>query len=528
MHALITELLSYVQSATRYKWTAVIAAWVICLVGWIFVSQMPDKYQADARVHVDTRSVLRPLLSGLAIQPDVSGRIKLMSKLMFSRPNLEKVARMTDLDLGVKNDAAMEKLVSRLQSSMVITGGESDLFTIGFMDPDPKVAKKVVQALLTIFVEQTLGESREDSNSAQKFLDQQIKEYETRLQVAEKAVEDFKRANYGLLPDQGGNLYDQLGILSTSLEEAKMALQEAENRRDEMKRQLDDEDPTVLDYSSQQPTAAAVSPLDQRIQTLQSKLDEMTLRYTKSHPEVITLTKSIASLQAQKAREENVSENGDASGNDTQPGPGEAANPVYQQKKLALGEAEANVASLKSRVKLFEDKIENMQKQMDQRLKIETELQGLNRDYSTVKENHDQLLRRREQARMSENVEQNTDTVKFRIVDPPQVPTKPAAPHRILLSTGVLIAGVVLGTGLAVFLALLRPAYSNTQKLRDITGVPVLGNVSMNWIPAIRKQKWRQLLAFIASFATLLLIFAAVIALEVKGYHLPPFIGTGA
>lgn len=142
MHALITEFLSHAQSTARYKWTAIVLAWIVSIAGWIYVAQLPDRYQANARVHVDTRSVLRPLLSGLAIQPDVSGRIRLMSKLMFSRPNLEKVARMTDLDLGVKNDAGMERLVSRLQSSMVIAGGDSDLFTIGFQDPDPKVAKK--------------------------------------------------------------------------------------------------------------------------------------------------------------------------------------------------------------------------------------------------------------------------------------------------------------------------------------------------------------------------------------------------
>lgn len=526
MHALITELLSYAQSAARYKWSAVVVAWLVCVAGWIYVSQMPDRFQADARVHVDTRSVLRPLLSGLAIQPDVSGRIKLMSRLMFSRPNLEKVARMTDLDLGVKNEAAMEKLVNRLQSSMKISGGESDLFTIGFQDPDPKVAKKVVQALLTIFVEQTLGESREDSNSAQKFLEQQIKEYENRLQVSEKALEDFKRANYGLLPGQGGNLYDELGKLAGNLEESKMALQEAINRRDEMERQLHDEDPTVIDYSAQS-AAASANPLELRIQALQSRLDELNLKYTKGHPEVIAVKKSLADLVKQKDAEVHAEPDSSAAdgGGIT---PGETANPVFQQKKLALGEADANVASLKSRVKLFEDKIDNLQKQMDQRLKVETELQGLNRDYSAVKSNYGQLLSRREQARMSENVEQNTDSVKFRIVDPPQVPTKPAAPHRILLSTGVLLFGIAAGIGLAVFLALLRPAYSNSQKLREITGLPVLGNVSMNWIPAIRKQKWRQLLAFIASFATLLLVFAAVVALEVKGYHLPNFINQGA
>ncbi len=521
MHELIGELLNYAQSASRYKWTSVVTAWLVCLCGWVFVSQMPDRFQADARVHVDTRSVLRPLLSGLAIQPDVSGRIRLMAKLMFSRPNLEKVARMTDLDLGVKNDASMEELVNRLQSSMVISGGDSDLFTIGFQDPDPKVAKKVVQALLTIFVEQTLGESREDSNSAQKFLDQQIKEYETRLQVAEKSLEEFKRANYGLLPGEGGaNLYEQMNTLNKQLEEAKMGQQEAVDRRDEMQRQLQEEEPSVMDYNNQ--TEVAASPLDLRIQSLQSKLDELLLKYTKSHPDVIAAKKSLADLQREKEKEAaKPLENPE--GAEVIP-PGASANPVFQQMKLALGEAEANIASLGSRVKNYEEKIENLKKQMDQRLKVETELQGLNRDYEAVKTNYSQLLTRRETARMSENVEQNTDSVKFRIVDPPQVPTKPAAPNRILLSTGVLFGGIVAGLGLAVFLALLRPAYTTTQRLREATGLPVLGSVSMNWIPDIRKRKWRQFLIFVAAFATLMLVFAGVVALEVKGYHLPSFI----
>jgi polysaccharide chain length determinant protein (PEP-CTERM system associated) len=527
MHNLITELLSYAQNAARYRWTAVVLAWLSCLGGWVFVSQMPDKFQADARVHVDTRSVLRPLLSGLAIQPDVSSRIRLMSKLMFSRPNLEKVARMTDLDLGVTDDAAMEKLVSRLQSSMVIAGGESDLFTIGFQDADPKVAKKVVQALLTIFVEQTLGESREDSNTAQKFLDQQIKEYEARLVLAEKAVEEFKRTNYGLLPGQGGNLYEQLGALNNNLEEAKMSLQEATNRRDEIKRQMEEDEPSYIDYSATA-SQAATSPLDLRIQALQARLDELMLKYTKGHPEVIAVKASLAELNKQKKQEEAAAASQTEGSAESSLPPGAVENPIFQQQKLALGEQDANIASLTSRVKVFEEKIENMKRQMDDRLRVETQLQGLNRDYEAVKTNYSQLLSRREQARMSENIEQNTDSVKFRIVDPPQVPTKPAAPNRILLSSIVLFGGVSFGGGVAVFLSLLRPPFTTSQKLRELTGVPVLGTVSMNWIPEIKRQKWRRFWGFVASFAALLVIFAGVIAVEVKGYHLPNFITLGA
>ncbi|BBA32399.1 polysaccharide chain length determinant protein [Methylocaldum marinum] len=515
MHELITEVLGYIQSATRYKWVSIILAWVISLAGWLFVAQMPDKYEASARVHVDTRSVLRPLLSGLAIQPDVSKQIRLMSKLMFSRPNLEKVARMTDLDLGAKDDASMEGIVKRLQSSMSITGGENNLFMISAEDQNPATAKRVVQALLTIFVEQTLGESREDSNSAQKFLDQQLKEYETRLQAAEKAREDFKRANYGLLPGQGGDLYGQLNALAEQLENAKIALQESVNRRDEMQRQLDDEEPTFMDFGAQ----AVASPLDLRIQSMQSRLDELLLKYTKGHPEVIAIKKTIIDLERQKQKEEEMALEGDSGAF-----MGGEANPVFQQKKIALGEANANVASLNSRVMIFEQKIEDLKKQMDERLKVETQLQGLNRDYSTIKTNFDALLLRREKARMSESVEQNTDSVKFKIVDPPQVPSKPSSPKRVLLSVVVLIGGIVVSIGIAVFLSLLRPAFTTTIKLREVTGLPVLGSVSMNWIPEVRQRKWREFVAFVAAFAMLLVVFLGVIALEVKGYHLPSFI----
>jgi polysaccharide chain length determinant protein (PEP-CTERM system associated) len=518
MHNLITEIFGYIQSASRFKWGAIALAWIVCVLGWIYVSQMPDRYQATARVHVDTRSVLRPLLSGLAIQPEISGQIKLMSKLMFSRPNLEKVARMTDLDLGAKDDTAMEKLVTRLQSSMAIAGGENNLFTISFEDADPKIAKKIVQALLTIFVEQTLGESREDSNTAQKFLDQQIKDYEGRLITAEKALEDFKRQHYGLLPGQGGDLYQQLSGMAGQLEEAKMALQEAIQRRDEMQRQLDNEEPVIVDNSvSETPTA---SPLDLRIQTLQGKLDELLLKYTKGHPEVIAVKASLMELKREKEKEMVQMETQETEST----GVSGESNPVYQQQKLALGETNANVASLTSRVKLLEEKIENLKKQMDERLRVETELQGLNRDYAAIKENHMTLLERREKARMSENVEQNTDSVKFRIVDPPQVPSKPSGPQRIILSTGVLVAGMGIGGGIALFLSLLRPAFTSTQKLREVTGIPVLGSVSMNWIPDVRKRKWRQFLGFLGAVASLLVVFIGVIALEVKGLHLPTFI----
>jgi len=510
MYELLQQALGYLKVASRYKWWGVATAWMVCLVGWAYVSQMPDQYKAQARVFVDTRSVLRPLLAGLTIQPDVNARVRLMTKLLFTRPNLEKIARMTDLDLAAKDEKAMESIVDRLKSSLRISSSRREnIYSLSADDPDPKLAKRLVQAMLTVFVEEALGESRRDSDSAQRFLNQQIREYERRLQTAEKRIENFKREHYGLLPGQGGDLYGQLQAAYAQLEESKLALEEAVNRRDEIARQLENEEPMFMDFGGE----AAMTPLEMRIQALQSRLDDMLLKYTAKHPEVIALKKSIAQLKRQQLEEAAAGTGeGEAMGGET--------NPIFQQMKIALSEADANVASLRVRVKTYEKKIETLKSQMDERLKIETELKNLNRDYSTVKSNYETLLARREQASLSESVEQNTDTVKFRVVDPPQVPSKPSAPNRILLSAAVLGVGFVTGLGLTLLLALLRPTFISVQQLREVTQLPVLGSVSMNWVPAIRKKKWFEFLRFCGACAGLLIAFAAVVLMEIKGINL--------
>ena len=520
MHGLFGEILHYIQSAARYKWWSLVLAWLICVAGWIFVSQMPDVFTATTRVHVDTRSILRPLLSGMTIQPDIGSQIRLMTRLIFSRPNIEKIAKMTDLDLTAKDEKSMEKLVLDLQKAMVIEGGENNLFSRGVTDPDPKMAKKIVQAVLTLFVEQSLGESREDSDSAQKFLEQQIKEHERRLQAAEQAREEYKRSNYGLMSggnDGGKDLYAQLNQMASQKEEAKLQVQEAIQRRDEIQRQLKDEEPMI--QGSEEETPIEDSPMDERIQNLRSKQDELLLKYTDKHPAVVTLKKSIADLERQKKAELEAAAAEQQSGKPALP-KGMEANPIYQQLKIVLGEAEANIASLTAREKAYDGKIELLKQQMDERLKVETQLQGLNRDYDTVKANYNELLKKRETARMSGTVEQTTDAVKFRIVDPPQVPSKPSAPNRILLSSFVLLGSLTVGMGFSVLLSLLRPSYGTIQGLRDSTGLSVLGSISMNWIPEARRKKRREFMQFFAVFVSLVVCYVGVILLEIKGVNL--------
>lgn len=510
MHEVFAEVLGYLQNATRYKWIAMAVAWLFCIVAWAGVSSLPDRFEASSRVHVDTQSKLQPLLRGLTVGSQVNAQIKLMQKMFFNRPNLIKVARAVDLDLHAKDSKQMDDVIDDLKDSIGLkNSGRDFLFTITATNKNPQVAKNIVEALLALFVEQAKGKNREDSDSAQRFLTDQVKEYEVRLQKSELAVENFKRKNYGLLPKQGANPYSQLRTVTAKLTEAKLELDEAQNRWNSLSRQLSGEEPTFLGLFTEDDRS---SPLDSRIQLLQQRVDELTLKYTDGHPEVIAAKRSIAELENEKASEY-VDGEGYLSSNIH-------ANPVFQKMKISQGDVAAEIASLQVRVKAYQDQVDLIRKQMDRRLQVETELKNLNRDYALIQKNYQTLLSRRESAELSEKVEKTTDYVNFRIVDPPRVPSIPSFPNRILFSSLVLVAGVGLGVAVALLLSFLKPTFSNAQKIRDITGLPILGQVSMNWIPGIKQKKWIAFVRFCGLGLVLFLLFVGVIVLEINGLNL--------
>ncbi|MFM1891764.1 MAG: hypothetical protein RLZ44_841, partial [Pseudomonadota bacterium] len=176
MHEVLVLLLRHARGVWRYRWWMLGIAWVVCLVGWTVVARMPDQYQATARVYVDTSSVLQPFLQGLAIRTtDTDRKISLMTRTLLSQPNLEKVMRMTDLDLQAKTAEDREEILAELGKDIRFGSTSKDnLYTINYPNNSPELAKLVVKSLLTIFMEGNLGEARKEQDTATQFLEQQI------------------------------------------------------------------------------------------------------------------------------------------------------------------------------------------------------------------------------------------------------------------------------------------------------------------------------------------------------------------
>jgi polysaccharide chain length determinant protein (PEP-CTERM system associated) len=529
MHELIARLFTILRGLWRYRWPGVGLAWLTCIVGWAFVYVMPNRFEASARVFVDTQSILKDLLKNIAVQPNLDQQVQMMSRTLITRPNLEKVVRMADLDIKVKTTSEKEGLIDELIRRVEIrAAGRENLYTLTYWDSNPETAKKVVQQLLTIFVENSLGDKQNDARTARRFLDEQIKVYEQKLIVAENALKEFKQKHMGLMPNDKQDYYGRLAESVEKLKQARLELREAENARDALKAQLVGEDPVLLPEDEGTPATGEkkdfrdVNPqLQTRIEELEKNLDQLRLKYTEQHPDVVGTKRILTQLEEQKEKELNelkVQEEIDqakraqtakvdkgALARRTQ-----NANPVFQQLKVQLSTAEAAVASIKARVSDHDEALNELKSLANMVPQVEAELAQLNRDYEVNKANYEKLLARRESATISGEMEQTNEGLDFRIIDPPRVPLQPSGPNRPLLVTMVLLAGILVGIGFALAMSQIRPTFHDKQSLREFTGLPLLGTVSMIWTPDQRRKAARGRLVYASGCLGLLCVYGAI------------------
>ncbi|PTD96753.1 XrtA system polysaccharide chain length determinant [Pseudothauera lacus] len=505
MEDLLRQGIGLLRGMWRFRWWGLALTWVVGAAAAVVIYLMPDRYESTARVYVDTQSVLRPLMSGLAVQPNLDQQIAILSRTLITRPNVEKLITMADLDLEVSNPVQREKLIADLTKGLQVrAAGRDNLFTLAFQDGDAQRAQRVVQSLVSLFVESGLISKRQDTDAARRFIEEQIRNYEEKLTSAENRLKEFRLRNMGLLGDGGRDYVTQLAGVRTQLDQARLELREAINSRDSLQRQLHGEEPVLL---PQTPNTSAVSipEIDGRIDAMRKNLDALLQRYTESHPDVIGTRRVIEDLEAQKQQEIELRR---------QAGPGQFgslnANPVFQQMRLALSETEARIASLQARVSEFEGRQADLRASAELLPKIEAELAQLNRDYDIHKRNYEGLVQRRESANISVEMDAQSGIAEFRVIDPPSLPLRPAAPNRVLLMLAAGVAALGAGGALTFLISQLRPTFADGRSLREITGLPVLGSVSKVPDPQRNVARRRDLLAFGGGLATYGLAVAAV------------------
>jgi polysaccharide chain length determinant protein (PEP-CTERM system associated) len=263
--------------------------------------------------------------------------------------------------------------------------------------------------------------------------------------------------------------------------------------------------------SAKDPALLAMSQYTERIDAMQSQLDQLLLQYTEKHPDIITLRERVADLQA---RRESELDDLAAQMSEQKAIAGKVTSEAAMMPALAVAESEAQAAALEARVTEYRKQVEDLEKLVDTVPEIEAELTRLDRDYGLNKEQYEQLFQRREAARLSEQVDEQSEDVKLKVIDPPKVPIVPSGPNRVMLFSGVFAAALGLGGVFAFLLAQIQPRFYTVEELKELTRLPVLGAVSYQSSRRYRTERRMELAVFLMIFLMLASVYGGLVVSE--------------
>jgi polysaccharide chain length determinant protein (PEP-CTERM system associated) len=532
MTAKIDHILDEVRGAWRFRWLALLTAMVLALIGWTVVLSLPDRYEAYAQVFVDTRTDLKPALQGLTVEQSVDAQINYVRHSLLEGPGLEQIARESgvlseDLTDERQRTKILDGLRNRILLSVSSAGNPGDdrvtagsVYSIAFMDPSRDLALKVVDTLLREFSERVLGGKRVSSQKAQSFLEAQVKDYEERLSAAEQRLAAFKKRNVGLMPSDQGGYFAQL---QTEVEVAKKAetdLSRAVSRRAELWKQLHSDAAISAAGVTSPAGGAGGAPSGgdtlSRIQEAQARLDELLLKFTDRHPDVIAARATLEELKRRRAVEMDSLRRGDAN---AVAASGAGNNPVYQSIQLELNKQDVEIAALRSDLAEYQNSVAELRRNLDNAPQVEAEYQQLNRDYEVNKTEYAALLANYQKARLGEQAD-NAGSVRFEIALPPTASPLPVWPRRVRLLAGVWLGAIALGAALAYALHRFRPVINSIHAINAITDFPILGIVSVAFPTRHRAERRRELRRISLGAACFVLALFAALTLNHAGVRL--------
>ncbi|MGY0196443.1 XrtA system polysaccharide chain length determinant [Leptothrix sp. BB-4] len=475
MNEIYRQAAQIARGVWRYRWLAVTVTWAFALVGAAIVWLVPERFAATARVYVDTQTVLKPLMAGLAFQPDIDQQVRMLGRTLISRPNVELLVKNPAIGLSTGKQEEDEATIELLMKSIKVenTGGPN-LYSLSYRDPDSARALRLVEALVSMFMSSGTEGKRKDSEEASRFIDEQIKDYETKLVEAENRLKDFKLRNLTVASTTNQDYFARMGAITDEINRLRSQLGAAEQSRDAIKRELAAELPQLPVDAASAPSSLTPD-LDARLDVQRRQLDDLLRRYTDAHPDVITVRRTISQLEEQRRVEHDAKARIESN---RPKAVGAATNPVYQRLRISLTEAEANVASLRAQLGTQNSRLEEIRAQAGRMPQAEAELAQLNRDYDIIRKNYEQLVSRREAASLGVKIDQTGSIADFRLIEPPRVMPQPVFPSRIQLAMAMMLLSLLAGIGTAWAMTIIKPTFSNERELREFTKRPVLGGLT--------------------------------------------------
>ncbi len=445
----------------------------VCAVAVGFV--WPKSYTSYGTVYVEEKNIIQSLMQGAAVATNATDRAKIAKEVIFGRKIMNQVLEEAGWLQGNPTDIEKEKLIEALQSRTTVLNAGQNLIKIEYKDTNAERAYKTAQKYIELFISSSSGTQLDESHSAFEFIDSQVKEYHAKLTEAEQGLKEFRTKNVDARPGTEAEVAGRINALEATIEKTTLELKEAQIKQSSLERQLSGEVVVTASLTREGQYLA-------RIAELQSQLETMRLTYHDTYPDVVRIKHQIEDLKDIVMAEQNrreVSSKAASDNGKTSVDEGESArvNPLYQQLKRELFDTKTKIETLTSR--LFETKL-ILKTELERARRIhggEAAMAELTRDYEVNRDIYQDLLKRRENARVSKNLNRDKQGLTMRVQDPAFLPLQPTGTRFIHFVLGGFFLSFICPPALIYGLQLADPRIRFSSLISDKLKLPVLAEV---------------------------------------------------
>lgn len=478
----------------------------IALTALVLGVLLPKKYIATTTILVEESNIIGPLMEGRAVPTGVVNRATIAREVAFSRRVMNEILQVGGWMAARPSPVQQDKLIEQITDRTQVTNPRENLIQITYTDSEPRRTFEVTRHLADLVINESLATKEKESRDAYEFIDSQVSQYHRKLTEAEAKLERYRSNNPDARPGVDTDVNTRIGELHRQIEAARMDLVDLRSQEGALNSQLSGESEiSVVQTRAGQYRA--------RLAELQSERDRLLLTFTEQHPDVIRVQHQIRDLQEDLRREDNLKQarlaDAPSAMNDST-----AYNPLYGELKSKLAEARRRSASTVSRIATGEALLGQELQRSARIAASESTLAELTRDYEVNRDLYQDLLKRRENARVSMNLDAERRGLSFRIQEPAVMPLRPSGLRLIhVVGAGLLLAIMapfVLLFGLIKF----DPRVRSSLQIERDAGLPVLGVIPLYRTRPKRAQAIRRFALASMLFLTVPITYGLVLTLK--------------
>ena len=465
------DIKKYINIAIKRKWFIIIPFLVALLGGFAYLLKTPKVYESDTLILVLQQKVPENYVQS-TVSTTLEEMLTTITQQVQSRTNLENIIKEFGLYESTGGDLLLEDKIAIMRSKISInvstTGrrsGNTNAFTIGFRNEDPKKAMEIANVLAANVIYENTKLREEQATGTSTFLSEELKNLEKRLENKEAELKAYNERYMGGLPDQLETNLSILTRLQSNLDQMNLNLRDAENRKITISKDI------AAAKASQPSKQEEVDARQNEINSLKSELVILESKYTESHPDIIRTKSTIEKLE--KEREQALLSQTSSGGDEVSNYP---ENSLIVDLERQEREIESQISSYKAKIEDTNDSINFYQSKVDSTPKRQQELLILERDYNNLKASYSSLLNRQLESELSVNMEKKQKGEQFKIIDPAQLPETPVEPDvkKIIMTT--LCLGLGLGVGLAYLVEMMDTSYKSPDDIEKDLQLPILIN----------------------------------------------------